>query len=78
MISVLVGFFTIFIGVFMVNDAKASNTSFLERQASRRSSYNMEAGMKGPVGEFLPLKDLDETQELSNDEEFTGQSKYQR
>jgi hypothetical protein len=78
MISVLVGFFTIFIGVFMVNDAKASNTSFLERQGSHRSSYQMEIGYKGPVGEFLPLRDLDETQELSNDEEFTGQAKYQR
>jgi hypothetical protein len=78
MISVLVGFFTIFIGVFMVNDAKASNTSFLERQGPHRSSYQMETGFKGPVGEFLPLKDLDESQELSNDEEFTGQAKYQR
>jgi hypothetical protein len=79
MISVLVGFFTIFIGVFMVNDAKASNTSFIERQGSQhRNSYQMETGYKGPVGEFLPLKDLDESQELSNDEEFTGQSKYQR
>ena len=33
MVSVLAGFFTIFIGVFMVNDAKASHSSLLDKSA---------------------------------------------
>jgi hypothetical protein len=75
--SVLVGFFTIFIGVFMVNDAKATNSSIIDRQ-NYNSSYQLESGVKGPQGEFLPLRILDETQDLSNDDEYTGTSKYQR
>lgn len=63
MASVLVGFFTIFIGVFMVNDAKATNTSFIERSSvvGRNSlSYQMESGSKGPRTEFIPLNEADD------------------
>jgi hypothetical protein len=61
---VLVGFFTIFIGVFMVNDAKATSTSLIEKTISR-NSYAMGPGMKGPRGEFVPLNEDDQdVQEL--------------
>lgn len=61
MISVLVGFFTIFIGVFMVNDSKATNTSFASRKNSsaRNSAYNLEHGFRNSKAEFLPLKDME-------------------
>lgn len=58
MASVLVGFFTIFIGVFMVNDAKASNTSFIEKSSNRRDSYQLENTGRKP--EFVPLNDMDD------------------
>jgi hypothetical protein len=61
MISVLVGFFTIFIGVFMVNDAKAANTSLIEKTSQARHSYSLENGYKpGQRGEFVPLQELDD------------------
>ncbi len=61
----------------MVNDAKATNSGIIDRQ-NYNSSYQLENGVKGPRGEFLPLRVLDETQDLSNDDEYTGTSKYQR
>jgi hypothetical protein len=73
MISVLVGFFTIFIGVFMVNDAKATSSSLIER-TSRVSRGSRRASR----GEFVPLTDLDDPLETNfpmiSDE---IQSKYQ-
>jgi hypothetical protein len=60
MISVLVGFFTIFIGVFMVNDSKAANTSFASRKNSAvNSNYNLESGFRDSKAEFFPLKDME-------------------
>ncbi|KAJ3320856.1 hypothetical protein HDV06_004752 [Boothiomyces sp. JEL0866] len=72
MISVLVGFFTIFIGVFMVNDAKASSSGLIEK-TGRNSLYSADAGIK--TGEFYPLKDMDEV--LTPEDEYAGQAKRQ-
>jgi hypothetical protein len=68
MASVLVGFLTIFIGVFMVNDSKASSSSFIERSSIHRSSiaYEMETGSKRPLSEFIPLKEADEDGNFHN------------
>jgi hypothetical protein len=56
MISVLVGFFTIFIGVFMVNDAKASISSIMDKARASRTSYHLETGR-----EFYPLDDMEDS-----------------
>ncbi len=48
----------------MVNDAKATSTSLIEKTISR-NSYAMGPGMKGPRGEFVPLNEDDQdVQEL--------------
>jgi drug/metabolite transporter (DMT)-like permease len=81
MISVLIGFFTTFIGVFMVNDAKAVSNAIIERSASARGSlYRRELGYNiHGSNEFVPLKNLEEIQGLSREsqDDMTGQSKYQ-
>ena len=66
--SVLVGFFTIFIGVFMVNDSKATSSSLSERG----SAYNINAIPSYSKGEFFPLRDFEEPPEM---DEFIGGSK---
>ncbi|KAJ3257266.1 hypothetical protein HK103_004820 [Boothiomyces macroporosus] len=72
MISVLVGFFTIFIGVFMVNDEKASSSGLIEK-VGRTSLYSADVGIK--TGEFYPLKDMDEV--ITPEDEFAAQAKRQ-
>jgi len=82
LISVIIGFITTFIGVFMVNDAKAINNSLIERTVSARGSlYRGELGYKiSGSNEFVPLKNMEEIVNLSResqDNDVTGQSKYQ-
>lgn len=57
MVSVLSGFFVIFIGVFMVNDAKATSEFLIEKAASRRSSRNHSSVIASrAIGEFHLLQ----------------------
>ena len=62
------GFFTTFIGVFMVNDSKAISSGLSERG----SAYNISATPRYSKGEFFPLRDFEEPPEL---DDFIGQSK---
>jgi hypothetical protein len=59
MISVLVGFFTIFIGVFMVNDSKSSPNFSSRKNSADNSAYNVELGFRDSKAEFVPLKDME-------------------
>lgn len=63
MASVLSGFFTIFIGVFMVNDAKASNSSLIDKSVLSRNSYELD-GYKGTHDEFAPLEEVQMDNEI--------------
>jgi hypothetical protein len=65
--SVLVGFITIFIGVFMVNDAKALNNSIIDKARSARNSYNIESGVEM---EFYPLTQMEDHSNLIPKEEI--------
>ena len=68
MVSVLVGFFTTFIGVFMVNDAKAISSG----NSERGSAYNISMTPRYSKGEFYPLRDFEEPPEV---DDFIGQTK---
>ncbi|EGF78928.1 hypothetical protein BATDEDRAFT_17255 [Batrachochytrium dendrobatidis JAM81] len=67
MLSVLSGFTTIFIGVFMVNGAKSNQASFLDKSLSRRTSISLGPRLssgslsnKAIVSEHHLLKTFDE------------------
>nr|KAJ3414944.1 hypothetical protein HK105_001631 [Polyrhizophydium stewartii] len=76
MISVLAGFVTIFLGVFMVNGAKSNAASFLDKSANSRSSLSLgprlsvNLSAKPNVSEHHLLKTFDEEHlGFSEDEE---------
>lgn len=78
MISVLAGFVTIFIGVFMVNGAKSSAASLLDKQGSTRTSSSairlsvrgaLASQTKPVVSEQHLLKTFDDERLLISDEE---------
>ncbi|KAI8894467.1 magnesium transporter [Globomyces pollinis-pini] len=81
MLSVLVGFMTTFIGVFMVNDAKVQSHSLVE-STTRVTNYQNEFGVRiRGTNEFVPLQDLEDKEHSLNssdrDLEPMAQSKYQ-
>jgi hypothetical protein len=79
MISLLSGFFTIFIGVFMVNDAKSSNASLLSKHDLSHISMHSLERVRSSVhvpklahGKFHLLKTFDEDAVYHSEDEMSA------